>query len=339
MAMVCNRCSTTHEQALHCPTCGNALVYCQPRRRGKSYAELARGWQHTDWGRFVVGVGLAQGLFYGLYHLIKSLVLATTGEPLNSATMPMAELLCIQSLQLFGLVVGSVIAGVARRQAHVLGVYIGVANSILSLLLGQGPAQAFTTHWVYAQPFLQILVGSVGALVSSLVWKPLSVVTLPESPSRMAQRLGPKRPRLLKVFVGPISWFRVGLGTLFAIAGCLTAQPLLALVLSVSDSLSLNEYMQEWVLIWEIKAVALLLGGMAAGAGTVNGIKQGLVAGIVTGAVLNVVLAFRHTTLELVAFSMLLSFGLALAGGWFGGQLFPPVVSRKRLKGLGPGTA
>ncbi len=171
----------------------------------------------------MIGVGLAQGLFYGLYQLIKSLYLAVTGEPLNTSTMPLVELACIQSLQLIGLLVGSVIAGVARKQAIVLGVYIGVANSILSLLLGQWPAFAFTNYWAFAQPFIQIVVGSVGALVSSLIWKPLAAATLPETPSQMAKKLGAKRPRLVKWFGGSISWYRVLLGTVLAVAGSLVA--------------------------------------------------------------------------------------------------------------------
>src|SRR5438270_694577 len=128
MAMFCTRCSTAHEQALHCPTCGNVLVYHDARgRKMAAVTDLARGWKHTDWGRFFIGVGLAQGLYYGLYHLIKSIYLAATGEPLHTDTMPTVELACVQALQLVGLLAGSVVAGVARRQAIMLGVYVGVA--------------------------------------------------------------------------------------------------------------------------------------------------------------------------------------------------------------------
>jgi hypothetical protein len=338
MAMVCTRCSTSHEQALHCPTCGNALTYVEPRKRGKSYRDLARGWQHTDFGRFLIGLGLAQGLFYGLHHLVKSVFVAVNGQPLDPASMPLTELVCVQSLQLFGLLVGCVTAGVARPRAVVLGVYIAVANSILSLILRQWPAYALGTFWVYGQPFIQIVVGSFGALLSSLVWKPLTAATLPETPSRMARKLGAKRPPIMKLFAGQLSWFRVALGTLLATAGCLAAQPALKHVLNNSDLLSLDEYMQEVFLMWELKCVALLLGGMLAGYGTANGLKQGLAAGIATGMVMTMALGYRHASLEMVGLSVVLAFMLAVVGGWFGGQLFPPVVARKRLKGMGPAT-
>jgi hypothetical protein len=294
MSMVCTRCDAVHEQALHCPTCGAALVYHAPRKQGFNYAELARGWQHTDGGRFFIGIGLAQGLFYGLNLLVKSIFVAAYGEPVSSQSLPaLTEVICVQSLQLFGLLVGSIIAGVARRQAIVLGVYIGVANAILSYLLAQWPIQAIGTPLYYAQPFLRI-------------------------------------------FAGPVSWFRLGLGVAVGVAGCQVARYALDAILNLSDQFSMNEYMQESVIVWELRGVALLLGGIVAGAGTANGLKQGLMAGMFTGAVMNVVMVYRNAKPEIVVLSLVLSFALSLVGGWFGGQLLPRVVSRKRLDGIGP---
>jgi ABC-type antimicrobial peptide transport system permease subunit len=325
------------EQALHCPTCGNALVYHAPRKAGFNYAELARGWQHTDGGRFFIGIGLAQGLFYGLYLLLKSIFVAAYGEPFSSASMPpMTEVICVQALQLFGLVVGSVIAGVARRQAIVLGVYIGVANSILSYILGQWPIQAINTPLYFAQPFIQIAVGAMGCIVSSLIWKPLAVVTLPETPSRMAKKLGAKRPRVWKALAGPVSWLRVFIGVAVGISGCMTTRYILEAALNVSDKFSMDDTTQESMFLWALRAVALLLGGIVAGAGTANGLKQGLMAGMFSGAVMNVIMVYRNSKPEVVVLSLLLSFALSLIGGWFGGQLLPRVVVRKRLDGIGP---
>ena len=66
MAMVCTRCSTTHEQRLQCPSCGGRLEYWNPRRRW--FDGDARRWMQTPWGRIFLGVALAQGLFYGARH-------------------------------------------------------------------------------------------------------------------------------------------------------------------------------------------------------------------------------------------------------------------------------
>jgi RNA polymerase subunit RPABC4/transcription elongation factor Spt4 len=337
MAMVCTRCNAVHEQRLHCPTCGAALVYHAPQKQGFNYAELARGWQHTDWGRFIIGVGLAQGLFYGLYLLVRSIAVAANGEGLNSPTLPpMTEVACVQGLQVFGLLIGCVIAGVARRQAFILGIYIGVANAILSYMLGQWPIQAINTPLFFAQPFIQIGVGATACLISGQIWKPLAVVTLPETPSRMAKRLGAKRPRVWKSLAGPISWLRILLGVGVGIAGCMAAKYVLDLALTLSDKFSMDDNLQDSMLLWGLRGIALLLGGMVAGAGTANGLKQGLMAGMFSGVVMNVLMVYRNAKPEVGMLSLVLAFTMTLLGGWFGGQLLPRVVARRKLDSIGP---
>ena len=108
------------------------------------------------------------------------------------------------------------------------------------------------------------------------------------------------------------------------------------MILSASEQVSLDDYMQESLVLWGLKGSSFLLGGLLAGAGTTNGLKQGLVVGILSGAAMNVVLGFHRSPLEMVALSMGLALVLALVGGWFGGQLFPPVTVRRRLKDMGP---
>ncbi len=68
-----------------------------------------------------------------------------------------------------------------------------------------------------------------------------------------------------------------------------------------TDFLSFDEHLQEVVVLWEVKAVAVLIGGFFAGAGTANELKQGLVSGIFTAAIVNVTLVYRGTSLDVVA--------------------------------------
>jgi hypothetical protein len=153
----------------------------------------------------------------------------------------------------------------------------------------------------------------------------------------MAKKLGVKRPRVLKLLGGQVSWLRVTLGGVVGVAGCLGAPAMQKWILN-NDFLSFDLSVEETVLLWEMRALAMLIGGMLAGAGTANGLKQGLITGIIIGALLNISLAMRHTAVEYVGMSMTLSFALATLGAWFASQLFPPLASRKRAKGLGPGT-
>ena len=76
-------------------------------------------------------------------------------------------------------------------------------------------------------------------------------------------------------------------------------------------------------------------GRSLAGATTWNGTKQGLCVGI--GAIALYVgfeLANPKAGLEAMVFAIMCMLGLGLAGGWFGGHLFPPVDPRRRKRRL-----
>jgi hypothetical protein len=88
---------------------------------------------------------------------------------------------------------------------------------------------------------------------------------------------------------------------------------------------------------WEIRGLALVAGSALAGATTLNFIKQGLCVGLGAGVILvGLRLSGKDVTVDdllLIASSAL---ALGMVGGWFGGQLFPPVISPVRRRGLGP---
>jgi hypothetical protein len=134
-------------------------------------------------------------------------------------------------------------------------------------------------------------------------------------------------------FAGKVYWFRIFLGAAFGVAGTLSASLLFKKMLDLSaGTLATSEEMQDRIIIWEIKALAVLAGGVLAGATTPNGLKQGLVVGLLSTIVLiGVQTSQTHTVLEMAFWTTLSTFSLATAGGWFGGQLFPPIIERKRL--------
>src|SRR5437588_1664174 len=70
MAMVCPQCNGSFEQRWHCPSCGVRLLYQtrQTRTGGGSPGETDP-WQQTPWGRILIGLLLAQGIYYSLRHL------------------------------------------------------------------------------------------------------------------------------------------------------------------------------------------------------------------------------------------------------------------------------
>jgi hypothetical protein len=333
--MYCPQCSMTYEQRLQCPGCGVRLNYFEADRR-RGFGAFARGWQHTPFGRVFIGLMLAQGLFYGLRHFLTGVLLLVLGQNgVQEALGTLAGLIVVQTLQVVALLLGGLLAGAGQRGGLMLGLVLGVINGAVAVIAQQWPTTA--THSfipIYGQPLIQGAVGAVGGWAGAIIWKPLVVVLGPES-ARVKRKPVPHPSG--SFFVGRIHWFRVLFGGAFSLAGCLSATYLLErVVLAASDSLMTDGYWQEKVVTWEIKALAMLMGGALGGACSSNGFKQGVLVGVFSGGVLSIALATRGANLEALGLTMVSSLCLCLAGGWFGGQLFPPVARFKRQRGMGP---
>jgi hypothetical protein len=336
MAMVCPQCRTSYDQRLQCPACSTRLLY----RASHTLKDNApgSGWRQTPWGRILIGLLLAQGLFYGLRHLLTGVLLALQNEGTPVETWAALQgLVLVQGLQVFTLLLGGLLAGGGQRQGILLGAVVGVWNGVFSVLSQAVPGQALTAVALYGQPLIHTTFGAVGGWLGCMIWKPLP---LPASPaaSRLMRKLGAARRRV-SLFAGRVAWFRVFLGAALAVAGSLSATLIFETVIKYSgDKLSASVELQDWLVTWEIKALAILFGGAVAGSTTSNGLKQGLCVGLVTTAVLLGVQANRNTP-TLFALTLISSLTLALAGGWFGSQLLPPVVPYKRSRGIGPASA
>jgi hypothetical protein len=116
MAMVCPQCGSTNEQQLLCPECGVRLVF-HDLSRSQAVASWKRSrWMFTPVGRVVVGVLLAQGLFYALRHLFTGILMMLDGEDASSqAWTTFHGLLFLQALQVLVPAFGGVLAGAGHR--------------------------------------------------------------------------------------------------------------------------------------------------------------------------------------------------------------------------------
>jgi hypothetical protein len=327
MAMVCPRCATTHDQRSQCPGCGIALEFSdgQPSLS----ANPASRWQHSPWGRILIGLLLAQGLFYGLRHLVAGLLLALHGsaEPPDETSVLVGVIL-IQLLQAVTLVAGGILTGSGQRNGALLGGVVGVWNGVLTGLTPQFAGQGLSTVALFGDPVLQLALGALAGWLGGAIWKPLALPG-PAAP-RQAPRKTPRRPRP-PLFAGPIAPMRIIFGTLLAVGGCLCAAALFELIdrLSAGDGVA-SDSVVDLVVTWEIKALALIAGGTLAGSNSYNGLKQGLWVGIFTTLIL-AALESRSADrwLGVVGLLFISSTALCLAGGWFGSQLLPPVVPTK----------
>jgi hypothetical protein len=202
-------------------------------------------------------------------------------------------------------------------------------------LVHSGATYSSSAMSLYVQPLLHTVFGAVGGWIGCVVWRPLPTLTAPDG-VRQARKAAPQR-RKISLFAGRVAWLRVLAGTALAVAGTLCANMLFDLVLTAGKGkLTIPAEIQDRVFTWEIKALALLLGGALAGSTTANGLKQGLFVGVATSMAL---VALHAQTPQAVALTVTCCFTLTLVGGWFGGQLFPPVVRYGSTRGLGPASA
>jgi hypothetical protein len=335
MAMVCPQCNSSYEQRLQCPLCGTRLLFHDARRLPDRSPERPLRWRQRPWGRIFLGLLLAQGLFYGLRHLLTAVLMATQGkEAVEQLATTTSGILLLQGVRLFSLLAGAIFAGAGQRQAAFLGGMVGAWNGVFSVLLLPGPAQFLTPTALLGQPLLQTAIGAVCGWLGAAFWSPLPVTTTAETPlprKRVAVR------RQLDLFRGPIAWVRVSLGLILAVAGTLTATLFFDKILDLSHgALGTTDDFQDRLIIMEIKALAIMLGGVIAGASTHNGLKQGFCVGLASTVILiGIEMNFVERWLQMAGLTVISAFSLSLVGGWFGSQLFPPVVKARRHRGLG----
>jgi hypothetical protein len=335
MAMVCPQCGSAYEQRLQCPLCGVRLLYRDLRRHQRSSFASAP-WQQTPWGRILIGLFLAQGLFYGLRHLLTALLLTSQGEEGAQLIWASASgFFLLQGVRIFSLLAGAVLAGGGQRHGWVVGAVAGSWNGVLSVLWLPGPAQSLTTIAVLGQPLLQATVGAFGGWLGAVIWKPLPAEPAEEAtaPAKKAGRA--RRP--LNLWAGPVAWYRVSAGIVLAVAGTLSATIFFEKILDLSHgALATTDEVQDYLIIMEIKALAVFLGGALAGATTANGFKQGFCVGLGTVAILiGIEMNFVQNWLQVAALTTVSAFCLSVVGGWFGGQLFPPIIKARRERGVG----
>lgn len=329
MAVVCSRCSHVYEPTATCPRCGAASTVRDPHHDTPAPGHGPR-WQQTAWGRVLIGLIVAQGLFYGLRQLLTAVLMGITGvEAPAELWKEMRHVLALQGVQVLSLLLGGMMAGGGQRQGFVLGAVVGAWNGILAALLKQGADQNYLSAvGAYGLPLLHAAFAAIGGLVGSVVWRPIPAAAVPVALA------GPRKPATVKpsrpLFAGRIAWLRCAVGAALAVAGTLSAHRIFTRVMNLSaGQLSTSGVLEDQLITWEIKALSVLLGAALAGATTSNGLKQGLVVGLAASVILIGLQVERaKEPFEFMVLTFVSTLSLALAGGWFGGQLLPPLARR-----------
>lgn len=340
MPMVCPSCGKSFERRMSCPDCDSRLEY-----RGGTVGpvlsshlpDTSTQWQHSLPGRFFLGLLLSQGLFYGLRNLLMAGVLAAGDTQEEGLWQQVAGVVLSQGLQAICLLVGGVFAGAGQKQGHVLGALIGLANGAIFIAVHQTGILPMSSAFLhepavfYALPLVQMAFGTLGGWLGRSIWHPLPDMEPLLEVNRDA-RPGRRTPARLSPFAGPIAWVRVGIGCALAAGGAIAAPRILSYILITFDRvLVIEDRITGLIAIWEITALAVLLGGSFAGSSTFNGLKQGLCVAIGSCVIiLGVKLSSPDFNFDQVLLLCFTAAFFSLVGGWFGGQLFPPLMIIKK---------
>jgi hypothetical protein len=335
MAMVCPKCNGSFEQRWQCPSCGVRLAYQSLAHATPGDSVAASPWGQTPWGRILVGVVLAQGLYHGLRQLATAGLLATGDGVAQGVWSTLYGLIILQAIQALCLVVAGMLAGAGLRQGVVFGAIVGVWNGIIAVAVQSVAGVPYTAVVLLGQPVLHTFFGAAGGFLGCRIWKPLPILAGASSP-QVAPPVQFARNRR-SLFDGPVAWGRMLLGSIVAVAGAIWAHVILDLVLDASQgALDITDHLQAQLVTWEVMGLAMLAGSALAGAGTANSLKQGLCVGIAVAAVvLGFRLGMRHFSVDELILTGASSLALGLAGAWFGGSLFPPLVQGAPRKKLG----
>jgi hypothetical protein len=334
MSMVCPECHGSFDQSLQCPTCNVRLQYRSGGRSAGAFAGASGEgqWQNTPWGRIVVGVLLSQGLGHGLQMLCTAGLLAASEESSRTVWGTLFGLVLLQVLHALSLVIGAGVTAAGQRRGLFLGSVVGLTSGCLFLAAQVLQSDRLPDATALNEPLLALVFGALGGLFGSIIWKPLPPLILPRLADKSRSRPAPVAPSALD---GPIAWGRVLVGLGVVACGVLWPAIILNVVVEYSQGrFRLESQLQAQLVTWEIAGILTLAGGAFAGATTRNGLKHGLLVGVCgTLLLLGNYLANRTVVLEQTLLMVFCVLSLTVAGGWFGGHLFPPLAPKRRKTG------
>jgi hypothetical protein len=355
MQLFCQACQSAFAGVSHCPKCGGRLLAPQesfifsgsPKDPPKEMVPP------TLTGRIAVGLGVGFGLYMGLRELASAGGLLSSGGPADGAID--------FAFRLVSLLAGAILAGAGRDQGLSAGFGVGVVGSGLLLAADVYMAGAPTAAgWVApAAAGVIALLAAPAGVVGAVIWPPLTelpqvtLVTTASSRGSSLSRLVEEtadrdKPR-------PTLWLRILVGAVIAAAGLLLSEDIrLWLARGSGGLLQTGGNHRGPTVGFQIAVFLLGLGGMLSAAGSGAGFRHGLLTGILTAVGVYIAVSSRpdnpfpaidgyFVTFDRKAEPIVsdkgaaaevlgLILGLCTAGGWLGGQLFPPLVP-KALRG------
>ncbi|MBI2806418.1 MAG: hypothetical protein HYX68_15670 [Planctomycetes bacterium] len=337
MALVCPECKQIFEQNGICPLCNVVLLYHAPNLKPEASpsslsADLPAEWQQTPWGKIFVGLILALGLSFGLQQMLTAGFLATGdwGDVWNT----LLGIVLHHAVLAVSLLVGGMLSGAGQSRGIVYGALVGFASGIISSAFQYARGESYSPMLATAVPLIHLATGALGGALGMLIWRPTPRLPELDSSTPTPVVVSNLNATLANLFAGQLHVGRICAGAFVAVMGVVWSKAILDFLLRATNgSLTISSQLQAQLVGMEIIALVALVGSGFAGATTRNGLKQGLFVGLATAAiVLGIQISSPRFTLESAVFTDAGLITVSMIGGWFGGQLFPPVGEKRRRR-------
>jgi hypothetical protein len=350
MLRVCPRCRGTSRHFL-CPHCGIRTDDAEGSGAfGKALPTVRPPDGPSLGGGLLIGLLLAQGLYYALHHLGSAVLLAGGDAAAEAAYWGSFDGLIVQqAMQAVTLLLGGMIAAAGQRHGLAVGAGVGGLNALLAIGLRLAAREPTDELFLYGQPVLHAFVGAIGGVIGSRLWQPAPQLPPLAAENRygneMLTTVLPDRPS--DVTVEPLPWGRMLIGIGVAVGGTLGARMIRDLVVVASGGTG-HEMQQSQFITWEITLVAQLIGGAIAGANTRGGVSCGFWVGLPSAGLL--LLANSLTDIPTQAhvvpawllglpvpegstaafvIQAVQALALCVLGGWLGGLILPSALARR----------
>jgi hypothetical protein len=338
MSLACPQCKQVYEKNSVCPLCNVVLLYHAQNLQTETLPSHEEDdsppeWQHTPWGKIIVGLILAQGLIFGMQQLLTAGFLMS-GDGAD-VWRTLLGLVFHHAIYAISLLIGGALTGAGQTRGIIYGSLVGFASGLISLFTHDHSNTVFPTLLVYAEPIIHLATGAIGGGLGMLIWQPIAKLPDLGGSTPTPVPAVPFSFSLGSNFAGPVHFGRVCAGAFVIVIGVVWSQAILEFLLRASNgTLTISSKMQAQLVSMEIIALVALLGSGFAGATTRNGLKQGLCVGLCASVVvLGIQCSSPKFTLESGIFTVSGIAVVSLIGGWFGGQLFPPLIPNRRKRG------
>jgi hypothetical protein len=349
MRKVCVKCNGVFQAHFLCPHCGVQLVEMSEHAAlfggGRGPEERARPIGMAT--RFVAGILFAQGLYYGAM-LIGSAFFLIMGE--QDGWSSVIGRFFQPGLVLVSAFVGAMLAGSGNPRGLAAGAALGLFHAFVLLGVAFAGGKLPQNPMQFAVFALLPIFGAAGGRFGRYVWPPLSDVSdASTAPADAKKAIKKKKSESI-----PTAWFRVVGGAALAIGCTVWAGRIREFVIGTSGgAFTVESRIQVQFVTWVIASLAVVIGGIFAGASTRAGVRHGLLVGFVASVGIFVIYAQvirealpaerffaqlmnlpeeeGNSPARIGLFLLTNSLALSVLGGWLGATLLPRTLLPQRL--------